>query len=43
MINTNTDLQKQIEERIRIEQMKDETRACKDKLYEICLNGKKSK
>ena len=43
MGNTNTDLQKQIEERIRIQKLKNITRACKDKLYEISYNERKQK
>lgn len=43
MNNINTDLQKQIEERIRIERIKKQTRACKDKLYETCKNQLRQK
>ncbi len=35
MLNTNEEIQKQVEERIRIQRIKNQTRACKDKLYEI--------
>jgi len=43
MDNISTDLQKQIDERIRIEKVKNITRSCKDKLYEICKNQIKQK
>ena len=43
MGNMNRDLQKEIEERIRIESIKKETRSCKEKLYEICVDQKKQK
>ena len=43
MENINRDLQKEIEERIRIENVKNETRSCKEKLYEISENLRKEK
>ena len=43
MSNTNTDLQRQIEERIRIVKMKKETRACKVRLYEIAAEERNQK
>ena len=42
-INLSTEELKKIEERERIRRIKNETRACKDKLYEICTNAKKLK
>ena len=35
MDKINLEIQKQVEERIRIQRIKNLTRACKDKLYEI--------
>ena len=43
MNNTNLEIQKQVEERIRIQRIKNLTRACKDKLYEIAANQKNQK
>lgn len=42
MGNINYDeIQKQVEERIRIQRIKNITKACKDKLYEDALNETK--
>ena len=41
MNNTNLEIQKQVEERIRIQRIKNLTRACKDKLYEDALKQTK--
>ena len=43
MGNINTDIQKQIEERIRKEKKRKETRALKEKLFEMALNEIKQK
>jgi hypothetical protein len=43
MENINLEIQRQVEERIRIQRIKNLTKACKDKLYEIAANEKKQK
>ena len=43
MENIKTDIQRQVEERIRIESIKKQTRACKEKLFEMCSNEAKQK
>ena len=43
MEKNNAALKKEIEERIRIERKRKETKACKDKLYEICFRQQKQK
>ena len=43
MENINLEIQKQVEERIRIQRIKNLTRACKNKLYEIARNERKQK
>ena len=43
MENINLEIQRQVEERIRIQRIKNLTRACKDKLYEIAANNRNEK
>jgi hypothetical protein len=43
MENKDLEILKQIEERKRIQRIKNLTRACKDKLYEIAANEKNQK
>jgi hypothetical protein len=43
MENINLEIQKQVEERIRIQRIKNLTRACKDKLYEDALKQRNQK
>ena len=40
---TALEIQKQIEERIRIERIKNVTRACKDRMYEVLASQEKKK
>ena len=42
MENINLEIQRQVEERIRIQRIKNLTRACKDKLYEDAKKGRKN-
>lgn len=43
MENINLEIQRQVEERKRIHRIKNLTRACKDKLYEIATEERKQK